>query len=123
MDPKGERIIKSNNTIIEEEMNVVLNKSYIAICKKTNRQKKKQKNTPNARIRKPNGETHNYKYLPVCQSDLVKGTLLDTDALFLLLTFEKQIPFRFSMDCLHEKVICNTSGTYSPGSKRTFGIC
>lgn len=118
MDPKGERIIKSNNTIIEEAMNVVINKSDIAICKK--QKTKKQHYT---RIRKPNGETHNYKYLPACQSDLVKGTLLDTDALFLLLTFEKQIPFRFSMDCLHEKVICNISGTYSPGSKRTFGIC
>lgn len=35
MDPKGERIIKSNNTIIEEAMNVVSTKSDIAICKKT----------------------------------------------------------------------------------------
>lgn len=34
MDPKGERIIKSNNTIIEEAMNVVSTKYDIAICKK-----------------------------------------------------------------------------------------
>lgn len=34
MDPKGERIIKSNNTIIEVTMNVVSTKSDIAICKK-----------------------------------------------------------------------------------------
>lgn len=110
-DPKGERIIKSNNSIIEEARNVVLTKSDIAICKK-------HKHTDQeAQWR------YLYKYLPVCQSDLVKGTLLAMDALFLLLTFEKQIPFRFSMDWLHEKVICNISATYSPGSKRTFGIC
>lgn len=34
MDPKGERIIKSNNNITEEAMNVVLNKSNYSHKKK-----------------------------------------------------------------------------------------
>lgn len=37
MDPKGERVIKSNNTIIGEAMNVVSNKSdYSHMQKKNN---------------------------------------------------------------------------------------
>lgn len=60
-------------------MNVVLSKSVIPICKKCMDQETEWRNT------------QLYKYLPVWQSDLVKGTLLARDALFLLLRFEKQI--------------------------------